>query len=349
MKNCFFFILLCSLVSTTITAQYEFSGNVNQEYLEGTIYLSLVEDYRKISGVHPEQILNKTKADSSGFFIFNGNNLAKTNGIYRIHIDNCTEEEQQTLHFTGHCKNSKEIVFVANNTTQLSLPFGFENEMFCDIRSKNEKASAFLKIDSLKNDMRYAFGTYRSEANRKLNSKKWFGILQDYGTQLKEPLAELYSYAFLSNRASDLHGYYLADLQTNKYYKELETRLEKTYPNSSYTKQYKAELNADKILIDNSQQKSSFPWWSYLLAAATLFSVIGNIILLKRNKNLQSASQKNQSLSKQEHRVLELIQQDKTNKEIATELFVSVSTVKTHINNLYKKLGISSREAAKNL
>ena len=40
---------------------------------------------------------------------------------------------------------------------------------------------------------------------------------------------------------------------------------------------------------------------------------------------------------------------DKTNKEIASELFISLSTVKTHINNLNKKLNVTSRKELKRL
>ncbi|MGK0379614.1 MAG: DNA-binding CsgD family transcriptional regulator, partial [Patiriisocius sp.] len=54
-------------------------------------------------------------------------------------------------------------------------------------------------------------------------------------------------------------------------------------------------------------------------------------------------------LSNQEEKVLALILENKTNKEIASALFVSVSTVKTHINNIYKKRNVSSRQEAKNL
>jgi len=53
-------------------------------------------------------------------------------------------------------------------------------------------------------------------------------------------------------------------------------------------------------------------------------------------------------LTQQEKKILDLILQDKTNKEIASLLFCSVSTIKTHINNLYKKIDVDSREAAKN-
>ncbi|MDC8005700.1 helix-turn-helix transcriptional regulator [Aureisphaera galaxeae] len=338
--------ILCLLMSPFLWAQYQFSGKVNEEHLDGRIYLSVVEDYRKISGVYPEQILAETQADSTGHFRFSGNNLPDENRIYRIHIDNCDEEEERLNHFTGHCPNSKEIVFVANNATTLLLPFSFENEMFCEVVSKNEQSKALLKIDSLKSDMRFAFGTYRSEANRKLNSKKWFSILQQYGEQLQEPLAELYSYAFLSDRSNELYGYYLEDLKKNTYYDNLLVRLQEKYPESPYTEQYAAELQSDRYLIAQ-HAKSSLPWWFWLLGGVLSVSLLGNYYFFRKNRKLQQKEVGKSHLTQQENKVLELILQDKSNKEIASQLFVSVSTVKTHINNVYKKLNVSSRDEVK--
>src|SRR5215204_4236665 len=51
-------------------------------------------------------------------------------------------------------------------------------------------------------------------------------------------------------------------------------------------------------------------------------------------------------LSERELEVLQLIAAGKTNRQIATELFVSVGTVKTHINNVYRKLDAHSRTQA---
>jgi LuxR family transcriptional regulator, maltose regulon positive regulatory protein len=51
-------------------------------------------------------------------------------------------------------------------------------------------------------------------------------------------------------------------------------------------------------------------------------------------------------LSRREHEILQLVAAGKSNRRIATELFVSVGTVKTHINNLYRKLGAHSRTQA---
>ena len=49
------------------------------------------------------------------------------------------------------------------------------------------------------------------------------------------------------------------------------------------------------------------------------------------------------TLSRQEITVRDLILQGKSNKEIANELFISLSTVKSHITNIYGKLNISNR------
>src|SRR5215217_8194478 len=51
-------------------------------------------------------------------------------------------------------------------------------------------------------------------------------------------------------------------------------------------------------------------------------------------------------LTERELEVLRLIASGKSNRRIATELFISVGTVKTHLNNLYRKLGAHSRTQA---
>jgi two-component system NarL family response regulator len=53
-----------------------------------------------------------------------------------------------------------------------------------------------------------------------------------------------------------------------------------------------------------------------------------------------------QELTTRETEVLRLIVAGKSNKEIAEALFISESTVKTHINNLLSKLGVTDRTQA---
>jgi LuxR family transcriptional regulator, maltose regulon positive regulatory protein len=51
-------------------------------------------------------------------------------------------------------------------------------------------------------------------------------------------------------------------------------------------------------------------------------------------------------LSERELEVLQLVAAGKSNRRIASELFVSVGTVKTHLNNAYRKLDAHSRTQA---
>lgn len=51
-------------------------------------------------------------------------------------------------------------------------------------------------------------------------------------------------------------------------------------------------------------------------------------------------------ISRRELEVLELVAKGKSNQEIASELFVSLSTVKTHMANLFFKLDVTRRTQA---
>ena len=53
-----------------------------------------------------------------------------------------------------------------------------------------------------------------------------------------------------------------------------------------------------------------------------------------------------EDLSERELEVLALLASGRTNSEIADDLFVAVGTVKSHVNNIYTKLGVRNRAEA---
>ncbi len=88
------------------------------------------------------------------------------------------------------------------------------------------------------------------------------------------------------------------------------------------------------------------PWVGILLILAAIYSARIWIHLdrLPRLPGSGSKDRMRSELSGRERIILDLILSGKSNKEIAENLFIEVSTVKTHINNLNKTLGTRSRE-----
>lgn len=93
-------------------------------------------------------------------------------------------------------------------------------------------------------------------------------------------------------------------------------------------------------VIDLSKKNSDV---NILIILGILLIVVASFIALSKFIPKPRTNPKNR-LTNQEKNIVTLIEQGKTNKEIAIELSVSVSTVKTHINNIYKKMDINSRE-----
>jgi len=52
------------------------------------------------------------------------------------------------------------------------------------------------------------------------------------------------------------------------------------------------------------------------------------------------------SISPREQQVLQLVSAGLSNREIAARFSISASTVKTHLENIYRKLGVNSRTQA---
>lgn len=74
--------------------------------------------------------------------------------------------------------------------------------------------------------------------------------------------------------------------------------------------------------------------------ASIMTQMTGALDLTRINTNLGN------SLSQREFEVLKLIYEGKTNQQISKELFISINTLKRHINNAYMRLEVGSRTKA---
>lgn len=107
-------------------------------------------------------------------------------------------------------------------------------------------------------------------------------------------------------------------------------------------------------------------FWKNYPFFATILVLVGLLILLLwirtekfktksilneiKNSSTNQSTNFNNKLNLLTHRqreIFDLIIQGKSNKEIMDQLFIELSTLKTHINNIYKTLEIANRKEAR--
>ncbi len=101
----------------------------------------------------------------------------------------------------------------------------------------------------------------------------------------------------------------------------------------AFLEKHMAYLSIEEVQRDFALSKTI-----NILLGTLVLGLVGFIVIGKRRKPILS------DLSKQERNVQNLILAGKSNKEIANELFISLSTVKTHITSIYSKLQVSNRQ-----
>jgi DNA-binding CsgD family transcriptional regulator len=306
--------------------------------------LTIVDEYQKSDLLLTENIIREYKIDSLQQFIFKGDFLAPKNMLYKIHVDTCNDAISDSKHLLNHCETSHSIVFIANNTDTVFFPLNDLSQLFCEIKQTSKHNTAILEINALQETLLTDLQNSKSDTQRTIIYKNCFQKLQKFSKTFNDPLVELYTYHLYANEKSFSRPFYLADLKESTYYADLLERLTLTYPKSNYTKQFKSDLKKDKysqLEINNAGNSVLI----YVIGALLIISVLLNILLLQKNKTKKEPKINYKTiLTPQEQKVFELMHQKNSNKDIADILFISVSTVKTHVNNIYAKLAISSRK-----
>ncbi len=332
-------ILFCTVSSY---GQFKFNGLVTEEFTEATCYLMCIEDYKKSHVFQTEYILQESKIDAEGRFQFSGDFLSSESRFYKIYVDKCQGNVSDALHLLKQCEESTSIIFIANNTDHIYFPLNGLDQMFCDVQFSRSENTAIQKIDSIQEQLLGVLQEAKNEAQRNIIFKNYFIKIKHFGRSFKAPLVELYTYNLYANSTSFSRKFYLKDLQNSDYYTKLLHRIEKRYPTASYASQFKADLVNDQypLLI---KKNSSYKIGMYSSLFLLLLSIFLNVFLFTKITPKQRRIQYKEVLSNQEQKVFLLMHDNLSNKEIAAHLFISISTVKTHINAIYKKLLISSR------
>ena len=106
------------------------------------------------------------------------------------------------------------------------------------------------------------------------------------------------------------------------------------------------EETATKAIHEGAQDyiiKENFSTQCKSLTHSLCYAIERNKRLIERLKIINQTKQLNLPITNREKEILELVSKGKTNKEIAKELTLSLSTVRNHITHIFRKLRTSNR------
>ena len=149
----------------------------------------------------------------------------------------------------------------------------------------------------------------------------------------------------------------IADTCTNSLisiYALYKSQFEKNYPTNQqyYNKFLKKWKNEKSPYFVEFRKKIQIPQnysllFKFLIGGVCL--IVGFLTCLVYFKFLRKDRNPIRNLSLQERKIFALLIDGKSNKEISEILLIGLSTVKTHVNNIYSKLDINSRKDILNL
>jgi len=345
------FITFC-MISQCIHGQYEISGKLaNYDSIwQNKLYLSYIEPNEKFSDISHNQVINSTTLDEQGNFILKGNNLLDSNSIIRISLEN---DKSHILFSGGFQKNY--LILIANNKSKIHInakdfskdPLNYETSG--DFFKQNEKIKEFQLLI-----------TNKTKSDSYYNSEKSTKILLDNKTRKIRDFCELNNYP-LVNIIALQHLDLDKDYPNNHlFYEKLLKKLNlNNKSSSSYIEALQKEIDVINYKYELYKNPSnSIYYLIILLLAIIILSLIIYIVYLRKkefNHVLNSFKEKDspkdlvKQLTKREKQILGFVIKEYQNKEIAKELHLEVSTIKTHLSKIYQKLQIKNRSQVKQL
>lgn len=347
-----FITILFLSSSLLLSAQYTISGQVNiNDDWQPKIFMAAINKLSDYYRTNPDMIVNTAFVNPDGSFVLKGDNLPAEKRFYRLYLMKKQNTDYDACLYVGGDDHNFAHVLLENGESveinanlQSIAPFG-EYQITGQPTNEAMRNLARIVFPS------FYFYRIKFPTELKFSEDKLHTNLKTFADTCRYPLVAL---AAINN--TDFDEYFTAD---QDFYEQFGERLKKEMPQSIYTKNYLLKLNY------YANEDSAFPTWAKVLIItlmALLTYTTWRVFVLSRYVRELNAKWSSvpletapptisplTSLTQKEEEILHLICAKKSNKEIAAELFVELSTVKTHINKLYSKIGVSNRKQAQQI
>ena len=333
--------------SIHLSAQYEISGKLNMSSdWQYQIFLATINKLDDYYNANPENIIQVGNIEQDGSFTLKGDNLPPESRYYRLYLVKEENSEFDACLYVGG-EDHNFVHLIMDNSTRLNITADpHHSAPFGNYGLEGDDANLALKELNMLIFPSFYFYQIRFPSELQFSQQKLNRDLFHFADTCDHVLVSL---AAMVN--TDMDQYY--ELESQKYIdfgKELGEKL----TNHPYTEDYFRKMN----YYTGDTSGINIPKWVYLLISALILALLLAVIkifsLLRSIKRLSNAQVRKveafqPTFTKQEEKILSLILEEKSNKEIASELFIELSTVKTHINKLYSKLGVKNRNEAKTM
>jgi len=318
------FIFLIFLVSSLEAEAYEIRGQLRNAADSTYACLSFIHSRDDFFILGEYMMIKKVKLEKDGNFLIKGDDLPKGMRFYRLSF---SEGEDMVRYISGSDRNN--LTLYMNNNTEISINGSIYDYLLKDIKIKSDSeiCSTLKTIDDGLLLIINELYDKVSDGKKDVIRSRTVEYIESYLDTCE--LATIHYYMYVYSLGFDLESNVFDE-------KLIYNKMKDQEPNSIYTKELASVLG---------MKNNSTPWYVWvIIIILSIYSLVISFFYFVRER--QPVSKSEIILTLKEKEVLRLIASGKLNKEIAEELSVETSTIKTHVSNLYKKIGVTKRSEA---
>ena len=271
-----------------------------------------------MNSISYENIIAQSGLSSTGVFEFKTNFFPEGDHLYRIHLSK-NNDPPASLIIGGNDHN--HIFLIAGRNSKVEIETLPGNRLFNDLiivgYDPNKGLQEVKAITAILDSLDYE----GFSVNREFIRNATYNELRKYADTSSNSLVAIYAIYQTDFKVDYLknEGYYKTVLK--------KWRSEK----SDYYNVFRKQL----------YERSNLGWVVIFIIGSGVVILVNLLLYSRKIKRRLSPLTE---LTIQERKVFLLLKEGKSNKEIAEECAVSVSTVKSHVNSIFSKLRINSRK-----
>jgi DNA-binding CsgD family transcriptional regulator len=321
LRNFLCLLTALGLAGTGLTAQPQITGQIGLDTTRWApvAYLSRIPDFTQLYSISNESIIMKSGIDGKGRFSFDCRDLPPGDHLYRLHFSK-KGDPAASLIIGGRDENHLFLMADVNSDIKIRISGGRRLMAGTSVAGYPPNR-ALLEINQIAGFLD-TLDYYGPAVNRDFVRQAVYDKLRQYADTCSNPIISLYAL---------YHSRFESDYPKNAaFYQKYLRKWEKE--DSEYFRAFRAQLpvkDGPNILL------------FMLIGAGCVLAGTGVFIYFRIRK--RKGKNPYQSLTVQERKIFSLLKDGRSNKEISDECGISLSTVKSHVNNIYSKLNISSR------